>query len=66
MESSHSRLYKSDSRMHDIEEEEEVSEPEQCTRRVLEFSYRFAMAVFISCHLFEFLFSPIWMHGYLW
>jgi hypothetical protein len=45
---------------------EEISDTEEKVRKWLEFLYRFAMAVFISCHLFDFLFSPIWMHGYLW
>jgi hypothetical protein len=45
---------------------EEVSEPEQKVRQWLEFFYRFVMAVFLSCQLFDFLFNPIWMHGYLW
>jgi hypothetical protein len=46
--------------------EEELSESERSIRRGLEFSYRFVLAVFLSCQLFDFLFSPIWMHGYLW
>jgi len=35
-------------------------------RRVLEAIYRFCLSVFCSAHLFDFLFSPIWMHGYIW
>lgn len=35
-------------------------------RQQLRFLYRFAVAVFLSAHLFDFLFNPIWMHGYIW
>lgn len=28
--------------------------------------YRFILAVFFSAHIFDFLFNPIWMHGYIW
>lgn len=50
----------------DNEDVEEISVCEHKIRQWLEFFYRFAMAIFISCQLFDFLFSPIWMHGYLW
>lgn len=35
-------------------------------RRVLSIGYRFAVAIFVTTHLFDFLFSSIWMHGYIW
>ncbi|CAD5233603.1 unnamed protein product [Bursaphelenchus xylophilus] len=47
-------------------EPEELSETERTCRRCLIFGYRFVWATFVSWQLFDFLFSPIWMHGYLW
>ncbi|CAD5230393.1 unnamed protein product [Bursaphelenchus okinawaensis] len=47
-------------------ESEEVNESEQKLRKWLVFGYRYAWAVFLSWQMFDFLFSPIWMHGYLW
>ncbi|KJH42203.1 hypothetical protein DICVIV_11810 [Dictyocaulus viviparus] len=35
-------------------------------RRVLSVGYRVAVAVFVTSHLFDFLFSSVWMHGYIW
>jgi hypothetical protein len=48
------------------EEEEEVSRGEQSVRGLVESGYRFALAIFVSAHVFDFLFSSIWMHGYVW
>ncbi|KAI6197054.1 hypothetical protein M3Y94_01179600 [Aphelenchoides besseyi] len=45
---------------------EELSGFERRLRHCLEFAYRFVLSIFVSCQLFDFLFSPIWMHGYLW
>jgi hypothetical protein len=45
---------------------EELSDDENRLRHFLEFVYRFSLAVFLSCQLVDFLFNPIWMHGYLW
>uniref|UniRef100_A0A914I852 Transmembrane protein n=1 Tax=Globodera rostochiensis TaxID=31243 RepID=A0A914I852_GLORO len=35
-------------------------------RRALCFAFRLCVATFLSAQLWDFLFSPIWMHGYLW
>lgn len=35
-------------------------------RKFAEFVYRFLFSVFLSAHLFDFFFNPIWMHGYIW
>ncbi|KAI1727772.1 hypothetical protein Ddc_05089 [Ditylenchus destructor] len=35
-------------------------------RSLADFSYRFAFAVFLSAQMFDFLFNPVWMHGYIW
>ncbi|VDM55828.1 unnamed protein product [Angiostrongylus costaricensis] len=43
-----------------------LSVSERRIRRMLSVAYRLALAVFVSAHLFDFLFSSIWMHGYIW
>ncbi|KHJ92670.1 hypothetical protein OESDEN_07436 [Oesophagostomum dentatum] len=43
-----------------------VSPSEQRIRRLLSLSYRFSVSVFVTLHLFDFLFSSVWMHGYIW
>ncbi|KAE9420866.1 hypothetical protein Angca_000607, partial [Angiostrongylus cantonensis] len=43
-----------------------LSVSERLIRRMLSVAYRLAFAVFVSAHLFDFLFSSIWMHGYIW
>lgn len=35
-------------------------------RTILYSSYRFAVAVFVFFLIFDFLFSPVWLHGYVW
>ena len=47
-------------------EVEELSAEDFFARKWLERGYRAAVATFLSYQLFDFLFSPIWMHGYLW
>lgn len=43
-----------------------ISPSEQIVRRTIELIFRFSFGTFISAHIFDFLFNPIWMHGYLW
>ncbi|KAL3102333.1 hypothetical protein niasHS_003742 [Heterodera schachtii] len=43
-----------------------VSARELATRRFFCSAFRLALAVFVSVQLRHFLFSPVWMHGYLW
>jgi len=46
--------------------DEAISPGEQRMRSVVETGYRLALAIFVSGHVFDFLFSSIWMHGYVW
>ncbi|CAD6192474.1 unnamed protein product [Caenorhabditis auriculariae] len=48
------------------EDEATLTVAEQRLRRQLSLLFRFAVAVFCCWHLFDFLFSSIWMHGYIW
>ncbi|KAK6734044.1 hypothetical protein RB195_017675 [Necator americanus] len=43
-----------------------VSASERRVRRLLSLAYRLSMSVFVTAHLFDFLFSSVWMHGYIW
>uniref|UniRef100_A0A1I8EA92 Uncharacterized protein n=1 Tax=Wuchereria bancrofti TaxID=6293 RepID=A0A1I8EA92_WUCBA len=45
---------------------EEVSPTEAIIRRRINFSFRLLIASFSSYQIFDFLFSPIWIHGYIW
>ncbi|VDD95584.1 unnamed protein product [Enterobius vermicularis] len=45
---------------------EEVSDTEQKFRNVLNFMFRLIVASVFSYQCFTFLFSPLWMHGYIW
>ncbi|VDK45552.1 unnamed protein product [Gongylonema pulchrum] len=45
---------------------EEVAEKEAVIRQRVDFFLRLSFASFFSCQTFDFLFSPIWMHGYIW
>ncbi|KAK6103928.1 putative integral membrane protein [Brugia pahangi] len=45
---------------------EEVSPTEAIIRRRINFSFRLLIASFTSCQIFDFLFSPVWIHGYIW
>jgi len=49
-----------------VMEDEVVSTSERRLRGLFETGYRLALAVFVSAHVFDFLFSSIWMHGYVW
>ncbi|WKX93663.1 hypothetical protein Q1695_011151 [Nippostrongylus brasiliensis] len=53
-------------RILDAEDPSTLSPSDRRIRRLLSIGYRFAVAVFVTCHLFDFLFSSIWMHGYIW
>ncbi|VDN41231.1 unnamed protein product [Gongylonema pulchrum] len=44
---------------------EEVAEKEAVIRQRVDFFLRLSFASFFSCQTFDFLFSPIWMHGSL-
>ncbi|EFP07445.1 hypothetical protein GCK72_006322 [Caenorhabditis remanei] len=48
------------------EEEGIVSPFELKVRHLLSLTFRFILAVFMASHLFDFMFSSIWMHGYVW
>ncbi|CAB3411246.1 unnamed protein product [Caenorhabditis bovis] len=48
------------------EDVSELSSFEIKIRKSLSLLFRFALAVFTISHTFEFLFSSIWMHGYIW
>lgn len=48
------------------DDDDEITEDERNFRIWLNRGYRFLLAVFFSFMLFDFLFSPLWMHGYLW
>ncbi|KIH44587.1 hypothetical protein ANCDUO_25387 [Ancylostoma duodenale] len=43
-----------------------VSPSERRLRKLLALSYRLSVSVFLTAHLFDFLFSSVWMHGYIW
>uniref|UniRef100_A0A0N5AXP1 Transmembrane protein n=1 Tax=Syphacia muris TaxID=451379 RepID=A0A0N5AXP1_9BILA len=45
---------------------EQISNSEKKVRKVVNFLFRFSAASFFSYHCFEFLFSPLWMHGFVW
>ncbi|CAL2032491.1 unnamed protein product [Caenorhabditis brenneri] len=48
-------------------EEENIQSPfEVKVRHFLSLIFRFILAVFMASHLFDFMFSSIWMHGYVW
>ncbi|CCD65273.1 uncharacterized protein CELE_T14B4.5 [Caenorhabditis elegans] len=48
------------------EEDGIVGPFEQKVRHLLSLTFRFILAVFTASHLFDFMFSSIWMHGYVW
>ncbi|XGW10457.1 hypothetical protein V3C99_012166 [Haemonchus contortus] len=48
------------------EDETSLSPMERRVRRILSICYRLALAIFITAHIFDFLFSSVWMHGYIW
>ncbi|GMT15562.1 hypothetical protein PFISCL1PPCAC_6859 [Pristionchus fissidentatus] len=48
------------------ENEEELSGFERGVRTTIDRVYRFVLASFFAYHTFQFMFSPIWMHGYVW
>ncbi|CAI5442217.1 unnamed protein product [Caenorhabditis angaria] len=48
------------------EDENELSPLELKCRKLLGLSFRIFLAVFTVVHLFDFLFSSVWMHGYIW
>lgn len=35
-------------------------------KRFLGSTYRFAVAIFVFYLIFDFIFSPVWLHGYVW
>ncbi|CAJ0608511.1 unnamed protein product [Cylicocyclus nassatus] len=43
-----------------------ISPFEQRIRKILAFAYRISVSIFATIHLFDFLFSSVWMHGYIW
>lgn len=45
---------------------EEVSPAEAIIRQRLNFCFRLLIALFFNYQIFDFLFSPIWIHGYIW
>ncbi|MFH4983889.1 hypothetical protein AB6A40_010598 [Gnathostoma spinigerum] len=45
---------------------ENVSRMENIYRRILSSLFRLLLSTFTSYILFEFLFSSVWMHGYVW
>lgn len=51
--------------IHDFQHER-ITVLEYELRKLIELFYRFLFSVFLSAHLFDFLFNPIWMHGYIW
>ncbi|KAK5986585.1 hypothetical protein GCK32_009457 [Trichostrongylus colubriformis] len=48
------------------EDESTLSISERRIRRLLSIGYRLVVAIFVTAHLFDFLFSSVWMHGYIW
>ncbi|CAI2346356.1 unnamed protein product [Caenorhabditis sp. 36 PRJEB53466] len=48
------------------EDESALSPFELKMRHLLSLTFRFVLAVFTVSHLFDFMFSSIWMHGYVW
>uniref|UniRef100_A0A1I8BEI5 Uncharacterized protein n=1 Tax=Meloidogyne hapla TaxID=6305 RepID=A0A1I8BEI5_MELHA len=49
-----------------FEDGEWISQSEANIRQIIIFIFRFALGIFCSAHLWDFMFNPIWMHGYLW
>ncbi|CAK5030129.1 unnamed protein product [Meloidogyne enterolobii] len=49
-----------------FEDGEWISQREAHIRQIIIFIFRFALGIFFSAHLWDFMFNPIWMHGYLW
>uniref|UniRef100_A0A7E4V1S1 Exosortase/archaeosortase family protein n=1 Tax=Panagrellus redivivus TaxID=6233 RepID=A0A7E4V1S1_PANRE len=47
-------------------EPEILSPTEVKFRKIASIAYRFVLATIISFQWYDFLFNPIWMHGYLW
>uniref|UniRef100_A0AC35FJ15 Uncharacterized protein n=1 Tax=Panagrolaimus sp. PS1159 TaxID=55785 RepID=A0AC35FJ15_9BILA len=47
-------------------EVEELSASDILIRKWFSRTFRASIATFLSFQLFDFLFNPIWMHGYLW
>ncbi|VDM98604.1 unnamed protein product [Thelazia callipaeda] len=45
---------------------EKVSPSEAVIRQYVNFCFRLLFAMFFSSQIFDFLFSPVWLHGYLW
>uniref|UniRef100_A0A8R1EN49 Transmembrane protein n=1 Tax=Caenorhabditis japonica TaxID=281687 RepID=A0A8R1EN49_CAEJA len=48
------------------EDPSEIGPFEQKIRNILSLIFRVSLAVFTVSHLFDFMFSSIWMHGYVW
>uniref|UniRef100_A0A0R3S2Z5 Pecanex-like protein n=1 Tax=Elaeophora elaphi TaxID=1147741 RepID=A0A0R3S2Z5_9BILA len=44
---------------------EEVSATEAIIRQRINFSFRLLIALFVNYQIFDFLYSPIWIHGYI-
>ncbi|KAF7640321.1 hypothetical protein Mgra_00000141 [Meloidogyne graminicola] len=49
-----------------FEDEEWISINELYIRQIIIFIFRFVLGIFCSAQLWDFMFNPIWMHGYLW
>ncbi|KAL3995054.1 putative integral membrane protein [Acanthocheilonema viteae] len=45
---------------------EEISPTEAIIRQRINFCIRLAIALFFNYQTFDFLFSPVWIHGYIW
>ncbi|EFO26929.1 hypothetical protein LOAG_01554 [Loa loa] len=45
---------------------EEVSPIEAIIRNRINFCFRFLVALFFNYQTFDFMFSPVWIHGYIW
>jgi len=43
-----------------------ISTDEHRVRRFIDWIFRLCLGTFFSAQLFDFLFNPIWMHGYIW
>ncbi|GMS87141.1 hypothetical protein PENTCL1PPCAC_9316, partial [Pristionchus entomophagus] len=48
------------------ENEDGLSGLERGVRRAIDRCYRFGLASFFAYYTFDFLFNPVWMHGYVW
>ncbi|CAJ0963345.1 unnamed protein product, partial [Mesorhabditis belari] len=48
------------------EDPSEISRNEAVLRKIFGAFYRFIWAVFVSWQVNDFLYSPLWMHGYVW